>query len=167
MSDKDQSSGLIKPIFIGVATTVLASLILYYLGIKEGDKKSGDENIPPKPLVPEPPALTLSRPEPPEFFTQRPATPSNTCPDTPGVFWMQSPNVWYGPFPGGEGIGFSSAGGFQIWNPNMINIYGTYGSAISYPDPYLQIPRNVWILLQGSRFYVCVDSSGYVFGSYR
>jgi hypothetical protein len=59
---------------------------------------------------------------------------------------------------------FSSLGGFYVWDADMLNIYGTFGSVIPYPDPYLQMPRNAWIPLNQSVFSVCIDSTGNVFG---
>jgi hypothetical protein len=103
-------------------------------------------------------------PLPPNGFTANPALPASTCPVLQGMIWLQNPNLWYGPFAGGEGISFSSAGGFNLWDPKKLNIYGSFGAVITYPDPYLQIQRNVWVLLQQSRFSVCVDGYGNVFG---
>lgn len=97
-----------------------------------------------------------------------PTTPVS-CPYVQGAIWLQSPNIWYGPFGNGEGLMFSSYGGFFVWDPARPNMYGTYGMVIPYPDPYKAIQRNVWIPLQQSRFNVCVDGAGNVYGyqSYR
>jgi hypothetical protein len=103
-------------------------------------------------------------PLPPNGFTSHPALPASTCPVLQGMIWLQNPNLWYGPFAGGEGLSFSSAGGFNVWDPKKLNIYGSFGAVITYPDPYLQIQRNVWVPLQQSRFSVCVDGYGNVFG---
>jgi hypothetical protein len=75
---------------------------------------------------------------------------------TGGVFWLQAPNTWYGPFAGGDGIAYSSAGGFYVWDANR-------QVELPYPDPYSQIPRNVWVPLLQSRFSVWVDIPGNVF----
>ncbi len=94
------------------------------------------------------------------------AFPTNpvSCPYVQGAIWLQSANIWYGPFGNGEGLMFSSYGGFFVWDPARPNVYGTYGSVIPYPDPYKAIQRNVWTPLQQSRFNVCVDGAGNVYG---
>lgn len=106
------------------------------------------------------PASVPSKPVSENSFTDTPALPANTCPTVQGMFWMQYPNIWYGPFGGGDGIGYSSGGGFYVWD-------SAYGRQLPYPDPYGQIQRNTWTPLQQSRFSVCVDGSNNVFGLYR
>lgn len=80
-------------------------------------------------------------------------------PQVPGMFWMPYPNTWYGPFYGFF-IGWMPYGGFQVWHPMM--------GPISYPDPYNQLQRNMWIRLFNSPFNVYIDgsSTGYVFAQY-
>lgn len=80
-------------------------------------------------------------------------------PQVPGMFWMAYPNTWYGPFYG-YFIGWMSVGGFQVWNPMM--------GPITYPDPFHQLQRNMWVRLFNSPFNVYVDGgpNGYVFGQY-
>jgi hypothetical protein len=121
----------------------------------------------PSSLTPQSPTSVQSTPASPQTFAPQPLLPANTCPDVQGRFWIQFPNTWYGPFAGGDGISFSNAGGFYVWDADMLNVFGGYGAVIPYPDPFLQIPRNVWIPLQQSRFSVCVDNSGNVFGLQR
>ncbi len=173
----NDGGGMIKQIIVGVAIAVLTAVILIRLGIKEApsppppygnrtpDEKS--DNRSPQPvssqLTPQPSASVTSKPTPPESFAPQQALPSNTCPVMQGMVWMQSPDMWYGPFTGGDGISFGSNGGFWVYNATMLNVYGTYGAVIPYPDPYRQIQRNAWIPLQQSRFSVCVDGSGNVF----
>jgi hypothetical protein len=118
-------------------------------------------------ISPSPTPSKSPQPDPPQTFAPQPSLPENTCPVVQGMFWMQLPNTWYGPFVGGDGISFSSAGGFYVWDADMLNVLGTYGAVIPYPDPLLQIPRKVWIPLQQSRFSVCVDGLGNVFGLQR
>lgn len=80
-------------------------------------------------------------------------------PQVPGMFWMPYPNTWYGPFYG-YFIGWMGIGGFQVWHP----MYGL----ITYPDPYRQLQRNMWVRLFNSPFNVYVDGSpsGYVYAQY-
>jgi hypothetical protein len=106
-------------------------------------------------------------PEPPRIFAPNPALPPSACPVLQGMVWLQTANTWYGPFAGGDGLSFSSAGGFYVWEPNRLNIYGSYGVVTPYPDPYFQIQRNIWTPLHQSRFSICVDSYGNVFGVQR
>jgi hypothetical protein len=93
-----------------------------------------------------------------------PPLPVDICPQVGGMFWMQFPNQWYGPFVGfaGEGdyfLAWEGMGGFYVWDP-------TYGE-FSHPDPYAQMQRNSWLRLPNSPFNVCVDSQmGNVFGQY-
>ena len=77
---------------------------------------------------------------------------------------MQFSNIYYGPFTGGDALMLSNTGGFLVWDADMLNTLGTSGAVIPYPDPYRAIPRNVWTPLLHSRFSVCVDSVGNVYG---
>jgi hypothetical protein len=99
----------------------------------------------------------------PASLASAPPSPPNTCPVIPAMVWMQFPETWYGPFAGGDAVGFHNAGGFDVWLANAPNAFGTRGAVISYPDPMLAIPRNVWVPLNQSGFRVCVDAAGYVF----
>lgn len=101
----------------------------------------------------------------PVTFTEAPALPSNTCPDRPGMFWMQYTDIWYGPFLNGDALMASSAGGFVVWDADMPNISGFYGAMVPYPDPFRQLPRNIWNPLLQSNFSVCIDGNGGIFGS--
>lgn len=80
-------------------------------------------------------------------------------PQVPGMFWMPYPNTWYGPYYG-YFIGWMTIGGFQVWHPMV--------GPIAYPDPYLQLQRNMWVRLFNSPFNVYVDGgpSGYVYAQY-
>lgn len=99
-------------------------------------------------------------------FVPQPAVPTNTCSGATDDFWLQYPDLWYGPFGNGDTLQFSSAGGFYVWDADY---YGTpgLGATIPYPDPYLQWPRDQWLDLSGSIFSVCIDSIGNVFGRVR
>jgi hypothetical protein len=98
----------------------------------------------------------------PKKIVQSPFLPQTTVQIVEGMVWMKFPNTWYG-FPGGDAISYSSAGGFVVWDAKMLNVSGTLGAVIPYPDPYFQWPRNTWTRLEGSRFSVCVDSNNQVF----
>lgn len=80
-------------------------------------------------------------------------------PSVPGMFWMPYPHTWYGPFYGFY-IGWIGVGGFQVWHPMM--------GPITYPDPFRQLQRNMWVRLFNSPFNVYVDGGpgGYVFAQY-
>ncbi len=121
---------------------------------------------PPRPTSPRDPEETVPTPITADFVLE-PQVPSNACPEVSGIFWLQYPDIWYGPFFGGDALLLSSFGGFTVWDADMLNVYGTYGATIPYPDPFFQVPRNQWIPLNGSIFHVCIDSGGNVFGSDR
>lgn len=185
MSAKNGGEGLLAKIFVGVATTVLGTLILYKLGVKD----SKPETPPKAPdsvqaLNPVDPPKVADKPKPPEStrarnpsdpsnapntpapsaFAAQASLPQNSCPAVQGMFWMQYPNSWYGPYGNGDAIFFNGAGGFSVYNAQMLNHFGKPGAVGSYPDPYRQLPRNVWIPLLQSRFSVCIDGLGNVFG---
>lgn len=183
MAEKSGGEGLIGKIFVGVATTVLATVIITKLGVKDpkpesppkgpesveplkpgNQSKGGDKTTPQsrEAAVATEPTKSSDAPRLSTFAAQA-ALPNNTCPAVQGQFWMQYPNVWYGPF-FGDGISLSGAGGFWVYNAQMLNTSGTFGAYLPYPDPNHQYPRNIWFPLQQSRFSVCVDSSGNVFG---
>lgn len=134
-------------------------------GPSQLSKESASESatVSALPLTSQSPTSVRSTPATPQTFAPQPPLPLNTCPLVQGMYWMQFPNTWYGPFAGGDGISFSNTGGFYVWDADMLNDSGTYGVIIPYPDPNSQIQRNVWVPLQQSRFSVCVDSSGNVF----
>jgi len=85
--------------------------------------------------------------------------PQNDALRVPGMFWMNYPDNWYGPFYGYY-IMWLSVGGFQVWDP--------YRGVIPFPDPYRQTARNAWLRLPNSPFNIYVDGSpaGHVFGQY-
>lgn len=164
MSEKNGSDGLFAKILVGVAVPVLTAVIIYKLGIKDTKPET-----PPKPsngtqsINPDP-SNASDKPKPPSTFTPEPSLPTSACPGVQGMFWMQYPNAWYGPFAGGDAISFGSAGGFFVYNAQVPNDFGTLGAVATYADPYAERPRNVWVPLLQSRFTVCVDDSGRVFG---
>jgi hypothetical protein len=87
-------------------------------------------------------------------FNQPPAPTQNyACPTVAGIFWLAYPNTWYGPFGQGYAIGWYSAGGFGVWNPNI-------SQTVNYPYPYRQDQRNMWMNLRGAPFNICIDSYG-------
>jgi serine/threonine-protein kinase len=80
------------------------------------------------------------------------------CPYDARGFWLPRSNLWYGPTRDGRYVGHYSNGGFGVWTP--------WAGETSFPDPFLQIPRNSWHQLGSSGFYVCVDTYGNVFAMY-
>jgi hypothetical protein len=115
----------------------------------------------PQQKQPETPTRTETEPQQPASwqFVQPPALPESTCPRVSGMFWLQYPNIWYGPFYGYY-LAWDRAGGFYAWDPYLV-------SSIPYPDPYRQVQRNTWLRLYNSPFNICVESStGNVFGQY-
>lgn len=179
MADKNLAEGPLAKIFVGVATAVLSAFILYKLGLKETKPENPPKPTPieqskllekPEPapssevINPASQSKAPDRPKPPTTFAPEPSLPATSCPAVQGMFWMQYPNAWYGPFSGGDAIQYSSAGGFLVYNGQMLNVFNRMGSVVPYPDPGFQYPRNIWIPLQQSRFSVCIDGAGQVFG---
>jgi hypothetical protein len=172
MSDQ-ASSGLAK-LGIGVVVCVIIyNLFSGFVAKKVGIPGLFEIEFGPKttysptpgPVNPTPAPQVTNQPSAPPLpnptmFSQPPAPVANyACPTVPGVFWMQYPNTWWGPFGGGYAIGWYSGGGFGVWNPY---IYQT----VNYPDPYRQTQRNTWLRLTNSPFNICIDSHGNVYGQY-
>lgn len=109
---------------------------------------------------------TVDIPTPETFVQEQPEVvqPTTSCPQAAGGFWLQFPDTWYGPYGNGDALAFHSAGGFSVWDVDWVNLDGTVGVVIPYPDPALQFPRNQWVPLQQSIFTVCIDGAGNVFG---
>jgi hypothetical protein len=156
----------------GVAA-ILTALTGLIVAIHQISKLNDDTNKPPHGVVTPMPETTSSPivpvkrdsgksiPKPPQTFVKPPEIPQNNCPFIEGMFWLQYPNKWYGSSESGDRLTFRNPGGFDVWD-------GSYNQPISYPDPYAEIQRDVWIPLQGSRFSVCVDSAhNSVFGFYQ
>ena len=145
---------------VAAIITAMTGLIIALNQISNRDaaKPNPPLQSPPaaSPVAPVAKEAASSTPAVPTALSAAPALPSNTCPAVQGMFWMQYPNSWYGPFAEGDAVQFSSAGGFYVY-------HGAYNTVVPYPDPQSQIPRNVWFPLQQSRFSVCVDSVGHVF----
>ena len=160
MENKQSSISWVK-IGIGIGIVLVIFFILSGWRPKSVNVAVGPVSVSLEPSTPISPSSG-----PPNIFEPPLAPPSNACPSANRQFWLQYPNIWYGPFTNGEGLMLSNGGGFFVWNPSMINAYGTYGVTIPYPDPYRQIQRNIWNPLLQSTFSICVDSSGQVFGSY-
>lgn len=120
-----------------------------------------------QPVLPATPNTIVEIPTPLPVVEEQPtvALPATTgCPQADGGFWLQYPDTWYGPYGNGDLLAFHSSGGFSVWDVDWINLDGTVGATIPYPDPWLQFPRDQWVPLQQSIFTVCIDSSGNVFG---
>lgn len=168
----DIKQGKAKGKLLAISTAVLSgfAVVAMAIGVLLGRAAvaptSGLLDAIPSELTPQTTPLAGSMPNPPEMLAQQLPPPSNTCPVVQGMFWMQFPDTWYGAPSGGDAVSFSGAGGFFVWDPKMLNLHGTYGAVIPYPDPDRLIPRNVWIPLRQSGFSVCVDGSANVFGSH-
>ncbi|MBK6796223.1 MAG: hypothetical protein IPG76_05370 [Acidobacteria bacterium] len=165
----------------------ILGIIFIILGFSQAEEQRGVKNdpgpAPTKSLSAEPGnpaptstpipvsaiASTVPNPVGTSSFVAGPTLPqNNNCPYVQGGFWIQNPNIWYGPFGNGDAIMLNGAGGFFVWDPQRINIYGNPGSVLPYPDPYRTWVRNVWTPLQQSRFSVCVDgSTGNSYGYYQ
>lgn len=96
--------------------------------------------------------------------SQQPYDPpaDSACPYDPRTGWLYAQQVWFGPFEGywiGNDLGF-----FYVYDPYQWDtFYETYGVYLPYST---QIDRNSWILLDGSPFWVCVDTPGNVYTVY-
>lgn len=141
---------------VGGILTAVAALVTAVGGIIT-IVRAGDGSDSPNP--PSSPSAIVESVSPTEGQSSEPvptvtlepvAAPQGTCPSVHGMFWMQFPESWYGPF-GGYFLGWHQAGGFSVWDP--------VAGGIEYPDPGGQVQRNTWFELSGTPFTICVDTT--------
>jgi hypothetical protein len=147
--------GSLPGLLTGIAALVTAGGTVLGVVLTQGP----DEPPPPEPTVTvttNPPTdvpTELSTPDPATASSAVPAAqaPQTGCPLSANTFWLEFPSVPYGPYDGYY-VAWDSFG-YYVWDPLVGWI------AYGYPQEF-----NIWIDLSGSPFYLCLDSTGAVFG---
>jgi hypothetical protein len=92
---------------------------------------------------------------------------NSSCPADVRAIRMDVPSLWYGPFGFNQNqfIMFDTWN-FYTWDAMMYNAFTNSYGVSSQVNRVPNEPVNQWLQLPNSFFWVCIDSSGYLYSVY-